>query len=295
MTVTDDKKLFLARSRGFCGGVRAALTALEKLLREHPGTPVYVLHDLVHNRHVRDSFARRGVSFIDDPAELPDGAVLLFGAHGVPPEAERRGRERASLVVDATCPLVRARQREAAKLKPDETLILLGHPRHPEVVGIVGWSGAGNNVVVASAEEAERVEVPSRPVLLTQTTFDAFELGRCRGILERRFPDLEFRGGVCAASLERQKCIEELAGQVDAVVVAGAAHSSNARRLCETAERCGARGVLAEGAAELPRDLFELGRVGLTAGASTPDADVDEMLAAFSAAGFEITELSSEK
>ena len=292
--MAETKKLLLARTRGFCGGVRAALSALEKLLDEHPDAPVCVLHELVHNRHVTTAFQRRGVRFLNDLDGLPPGAVLLLGAHGVPPETERRARERASAVVDTTCPLVKARQREAAKLGPGETLILLGHPNHPEVVGIVGRSGAGTNVVVSEASEAERVVVPSRPVLLTQTTFDAFELGRCREILERRFPDLEFRGGVCAASLERQKCVESLAREVDAVVVAGAPHSSNARRLRETAERCGARGVLAADAAELPHELFELGRVGLTAGASTPDADVDEMLAAFSAAGFDIEEQPQE-
>ena len=286
--MAETKKLILARQRGFCGGVRAALSALEKLLDEHPDSPVCVLHELVHNRHVTSAFAGRGVRFLNDLDELPPDAVLLLGAHGVSPDTERQARKLAKLVVDTTCPLVKARQREAAKLSSADTLILLGHPRHPEVVGIVGGSGAGANLVVSSSAEAERVEVPSRPVLLTQTTFDAFELERCRGILEKRFPDLEFRGGVCSASLERQKCVEDLAHCVEAVVVAGSPHSSNARRLCETAERCGARGVLAEGAAELPRELFELRRVGLTAGASTPDADVDGMLAAFSAAGFDI-------
>ena len=292
--MAESKKLLLARQRGFCGGVRAALTELEKLLDGHPDSPVCVLHELVHNRHVTSMFTERGVRFLNDLVELPGGAVLLLGAHGVSPDTERRARKLAKLVVDTTCPLVKARQREAAKLASGDTLILLGHPRHPEVVGIVGWSGAGTNVVVSSAAEAEQVEVPSRPVLLTQTTFDAFELARCRGILERRFPDLEFRGGVCRASLERQECVEKLARRVEVVVVAGSPHSSNARRLCETAERCGARGVLAEGAAELPRELFELRRVGLTAGASTPDADVDGMLAAFSAAGFDIEKQPQE-
>jgi len=283
-----EKKLILARTRGFCSGVRAALAALEKLLAEHPGTPVCVLHDLVHNRHVRESFVRRGVSFIDDLDELPPGACLLLGAHGVSPETERRARELASPVVDTTCPVVLTRQREAAALSREDTLILLGYPEHAELRGIIGRSGAGRNIVISAAEEAETVDTPSRPVLLTQTTFDAFELERCRKILERRCPGLSFRGGVCAASLERQKCVENLAPEVETVVVAGSPHSSNARRLCETAERCGARSVLAASAAELPRDIFKLRRVGLTAGASTPDTDVDAMLAAFSAAGFDI-------
>lgn len=293
--MTEGKTLVLAGERGFCNGVRAALAALDRLLAEHPGEPVYVLHDLVHNRHVRESFSRRGVSFVDDPEQLPAGAVLLFGAHGVPPKTEQLARHRAALVVDTTCPLVRARQREAAKLTPADTLVLLGHPRHPEVEGILGWSGAGTNLVLSSAAEAERIELPSAPVLLTQTTFDAFELARCRETLERRFPGLAFRGGVCRASLARQAAVERLAREVDVVVVVGSPHSSNARRLRETAERCGARGVLAESASELPPELFGVRRVGLTAGASTPDADVDAISAAFAAAGFEITQNSSEK
>ena len=286
----EDKKLILARTRGFCGVVRSVLATLEKLLAEHPASRICVLGELMHNRHVNDSFARRGVLFIDDPDELPEGAILLLGAHGVPPETERRARTAALRVVDTTCPLVRERQREAAALGADDTLILLGYRDHAETVGILGRSGAGANIVVSSASEAERIRVPSRPVLLSQTTFDGFELERCREILERRYPDLSFRCGICRASRERQACVEKLAGEVEAVAVAGSPHSSNARRLCETAERCGARAVLVESAAELPPELFRLRRVGLTAGASTPDADVEAMRAAFSAAGFAVAE-----
>ena len=286
--MAEDKILLLARSRGFCGGVRAASAMLEKLLAEHPGKPVCVLHDLVHNRHVRESFARRGVSFIDDLEQLPRGAILLLGAHGVPAETELRARELASLVVDAVCPLVRARQREAEKLKAGDTLILLGRPGHMETVGIVGRSGAGANIVISSAEEAVRIGLPSSAVLLAQTSFDAFELARCREVLERRIPSLSFRGGLCGVSQERQAEVERMAREVEAVAVAGSSGSSNSRRLCETAERCGARAVLAESAAELPPELFTLRRVGLTAGASTPDADVDGMLERFSAADFRI-------
>ena len=290
MTAAEDKILVLARSRGFCSGVRAALAALEKLLAEHPETPVCVLHDLVHNRHVRVSFVRRGVRFIDDLDELPPGACLLLGAHGVSPETERRARELAPLVVDTTCPVVRARQREAAQLGSGDTLLLLGHPRHQETLGILGWSGAGANLVAESAEEAARIDLPPDPVLLTQTSFDTFELGRCREILERRCPGLSFRGGPCGAALARQAEVEKLAKLVEVVVVAGSPHSSNARQLCKTAERCGARSLLAASAAELPPELFECRRVGLTSGASTPDADVDEISAAFTASGFRIGE-----
>jgi len=289
-----EKKLILARTRGFCKVVRATLATLEKILADHPAGPVCVLRELVHNRHVTAAFERRGVRFLNDLEELPPGALLLIGAHGVPPETERRARELARSVVDTTCPMVGARYREAAQLTFADTLILLGHPGHPETVGILGWSGAGTNIVISSAAEAETVDAPSRPVLLTQTTFDAFELERCRKILKRRFPDLAFRGGVCAASRGRQADVGKLARQVEAVVVAGSPHSSNARRLCETAERCGARGILAESAAELPPELFSAPRVGLTAGASTPDGDVNDMVKAFADAGFAVEEQRPE-
>lgn len=296
MTAAEDKELVLARSRGFCGVVRTALAALEKLLAEHPDIPVCVLYDLVHNRRVKESFVRRGVRFIDDLAELPPGAGLLLGAHGVPAATERRARELAAVVVDTTCPVIRARQREAAALGAGDTLILLGYPDHQETVGIIGWSGAGTNLTVASAEAAERIAVPSAsPVLLTQTTFDANELARCREVLERRFPGASFRGGLCGASQARQAEAERIAQEVDAVVVAGSPHSSNTRRLRETAERCGKTAVLVECAAELPPELFDLRRVGLTAGASTPDADVDEIRAAFAAAGFRVGEAPAAK
>ena len=131
-------------------------------------------------------------------------------------------------------------------------------------------------------------------MFLAQTTFDAVELSRCREVLERRFPESRFLWGVCRASQERQDAVTRLAREVEAVVVAGSPHSSNARRLCETAERCGVRAVFAEGAADLPQDIFGLRRVGLTSGASTPDGDVEEMSAAFAAAGFEIHKQSPE-
>ena len=286
--MAEDRKLILAGTMGFCGGVRAALATLDKLVKEHKNVPVCVLHELVHNRHVNEAFARRGVRFLKDLDELPPGAVLLLGAHGVPPETERRARTLASLVVDTTCPLVKARQLGAAKLTADDTMVLIGHPRHPEVLGIIGWSGAGKNIVVSSADEAEHVELAAVSALLAQTTFDAFELARCREVLERRFPGLSFLWGVCRASQERQDDVARLAREVEVMIVAGSPHSSNARRLCETAERWGARGILVESAAELPPWAFGMRRVGLTSGASTPDEDVDEMSAAFSAAGFEV-------
>ena len=291
----EDKKLILAGAMGFCGGVRAALATLDKLVETHKDVPVCVLHELVHNRHVNEAFARRGVVFLNDLEELPRGAVLLLGAPGVPTETERRARELASLVVDTTCPLVKARQLGAAELGAKDTLVLIGHPRHPEVLGIVGRSRAGRNFVVSSAAEAEKIELASPPVLLAQTTFDAFELARCRAVFERRFPDSTFLWGVCRASQERQDAVARLAREVEVVVVAGSPHSSNARRLCETAGRCGARGVMVESASDLPPEVFQRRRVGLTSGASTPDGDVDEIAAAFSAAGFKMEKQSPEK
>ncbi|MBQ6352914.1 MAG: 4-hydroxy-3-methylbut-2-enyl diphosphate reductase, partial [Lentisphaeria bacterium] len=158
MTDCGEKILYLASVRGFCGGVRAALAALEQLLSEHPERPVCVLHELVHNRFVTEDFERRGVRFLAALDELPPGAALLLGAHGVTPEQEREARRRAALVVDTTCPLVRERQRQAAALAAEDTLLLLGYPGHAEVAGIISRSGAGRNFVLSSADEAERLD-----------------------------------------------------------------------------------------------------------------------------------------
>ncbi len=282
------KRLLPAAERGFCGGVRSALSTLDEVLKRHPGEPVYVLHELVHNRHVTDGLRLRGVRFVSEVEQVPEGALLMLGAHGVSPELEAAARRRTDRVTDACCPLVKARQREAAGLCSADTLILLGYPGHPEVIGILGWSQAGKNIVISGAAEAEELPEPEHPVLLTQTTFDAGELERCRNILKRRFHALNFRGGLCRASLERQRSVADVARRVELVVVAGSAHSSNARRLCEAAEREGARSVLVESAVDIPPEVFSLSRVGLTAGASTPDQDIEAMEAAFVDAGFEI-------
>lgn len=288
-------KLYLARERGFCGGVRSALEMLEKLLREEPSEPVYVLYELVHNRHVSASCRRRGVRFVENLSEVPPGARLLLGAHGVPPETENLAAALTGKLCDACCPLVRARQRAAAALTSGDTLVLIGHRGHPEVDGILGWSNAGRSLVVQNAAEAARITEAAHPVLISQTTFSSEELEKCRQVLARRFPDLEFHSGLCRASSMRQRGVRELAALAETVVVAGSAHSSNARRLCETAESCGAEGVLVECAEELPKRLFGLERVGLTAGASTPDEDFETIAANFADAGFEITDLKDQQ
>ena len=151
-----------------------------------------------------------------------------------------------------------------------------------------GWSKAGRNFVISDAAAAEALPALEHPVLLCQTTFDAVELEKCREVLQRRFTNLRCRGELCRASLERQTCVAELARSVEAVVVAGSRHSSNAQRLREAAERAGARGILAESADDLPEEIFALSNVALTAGASTPDKDISEMERRFAAAGFKI-------
>lgn len=294
MTTRDDKVLLLARERGFCGGVRSALAMLNRLLAEDPNEPVYILHELVHNNHVTDELRKRGVRFVDDLSEVPKGARLLFGAHGVPPETTEKAKLITDRIHDASCPLVQSRQRAAAELEKADTLVLLGHPGHAEVVGILGWSSAGENFVIPDAAAAEKLPEIKRPVLLSQTTFDADKLNKCRDILERRFPKLVCRGGLCRASLERQQSVNELAEQVETLVVVGSEHSSNARRLCETAERRGVPAVLTENAAHLPPHVLKLRRVGLTAGASTPDTDFDEIAALFAASGFATIDLKDK-
>ena len=266
------------------------LSTLDKLVEDAAGAPVFVLHELIHNRHVTDDFERRGVRFVTSLEEVPEGALLLIGAHGVSRSLDAAARRKSPHVTDATCPFVKARQLEAAKLAARDTLILVGHPEHPEIVGVQGWSKAGRCFVISSAAEAMKLPEIDYPVLICQTTFDALELEACREVLSRRFPVMRYCGGPCPATIERQRCVAELVGGADAVVVAGSRHSSNVRRLCETAERAGTRGILAESAEELPEEIFSLARVVLTAGASTPDRDIAAIGQRFAAAGFELIE-----
>ena len=274
-------ELRIASSLGFCGGVRRAMEAFERLRAETPvEDSVYVLHELVHNCTVTEQMRARGAVFISAPEELPEGARCLIGAHGVGAQVERRLRERTCYLVDATCPIVKKVQKNAAKLKDDETLVLFGVRGHPEAEGILGHAGTARNFLVTSVEEIAELPELSKPVFLCQTTMENEQANLVFAALYARFPDARRDGSICHASEERQKAVEELVKQVDILLVIGSAHSSNANRLKEIGERAGISSYLIEGPKQLPADLASYQRIGLSAGASTPEEQVRQTIEA---------------
>ncbi len=282
----NDKKLLLASPRGFCRGVKGALDAFERALNEY-SAPIYVLYELVHNRFVSGEMLRKGAVFVQSPEEVPEGAVLLFGAHGVGEELFRRAEARHLHVIDATCPLVKRLHRAAAELSGEDDLVIFGHRSHHETAGVVAHSNAGRTFVISSAEEIRTLPELRHPLLLTQTTLSYHEAERIAQELKMRFPDLRLPGGVCNASLQRQKAIEETAAKAELVLIIGSTHSSNANRLREAAERMRAKALLIETIAELPEDaLLGISRIGLSAGASTPDELISEAVRKLNSLGY---------
>lgn len=268
-------ELRIANCLGFCGGVRRAMETFERLRAETPAEePVYVLHELVHNRVVTGQMESRGAVFIATPEELPEGATCLIGAHGVGAETERLLRKRTGHLVDATCPIVAKVQQSAAKLTAEEALVLFGVRGHPEAVGILGHAGTARHFLVTGAEEIAALPELSRPVLLCQTTMSHEQADSVFAALRARFPDARRDGVICHASSERQSAVEELVEHIDLLLVIGSSHSSNANRLREIGERSGIPSYLIEGPEQLPAELGNFRRIGLSAGASTPDEQI---------------------
>lgn len=274
-------ELQIASSLGFCGGVRHAMQSFERLRAETPpDKPVYVLHELVHNRIVTEQMASRGAIFIQKPEELPRGATCLIGAHGVGREAEQLLRNRAGRLVDATCPIVKNIQQVAAGLAENEELVLAGLRGHPEVEGILGHAGTSRQFLVSSVDEVARLPELSNPVMLCQTTMHHEIVDRIFAALQKRFPSARRGGVICHASSERQAAVEALVSHIDLLLVIGSPHSSNANRLREIGERAGIPSYLVDGPEQLPADLAKFSRIGVAAGASTPDEQIQRVIVA---------------
>ncbi|MBE6357300.1 MAG: 4-hydroxy-3-methylbut-2-enyl diphosphate reductase [Lentisphaerae bacterium] len=285
--IAMDRKIYLtAGIFGMCGGVHAALKTLEDLVDSSAGQGISVFRELVHNRTVTAAFETRGVTFAENIHDIPAGSTLVIGAHGVSPEVERALRERAAVCLDATCPLVKKLHRIAAGLDADEELIIFGKKSHPEVQGVSGHAATSHLFIISSADEAEKLPLLSRPVFISQTTVDHREVNAALEVLKKRFPYIRICSGICDASQKRQEAVMELAAQVDAVLVIGSAHSSNAKRLREIAERSGAAAFLIDSAADLTGGMLAFDRIGVTSGASTPQSLFDGVLAALENAGF---------
>jgi 4-hydroxy-3-methylbut-2-enyl diphosphate reductase len=269
----------LAEPRGFCAGVVRAIDALDRLLNQVE-EPVYVFHEIVHNRYVVDGFRSRGAVFIDDISEAPDGALVVFSAHGVDPAIIKNAEQRELKVIDATCPLVTKVHLEARKAAKDGYKILLvGHDGHDEVQGTKG-EAPDRTSVVDSAQDVLAINEPEAPVfVVTQTTLSVEDtLGTIEAI-KGRFPDAEIRNDICYATTNRQQAVKEMAERADLVIVVGSTNSSNSVRLVEVAKSMGVRAQLVDGLTDIdPNWYTDSDIVGLTAGASVPDELLDPII-----------------
>ena len=284
------KTLVRVRPRGFCAGVVRAVDIVELALEAY-GNPVYVHHEIVHNRYVVDQLRRRGAIFVETIGEVPVGAVLVFSAHGVPPRVREEARERKLRVIDATCPLVTKVHLEALKFaREGRTLILIGHRDHQEIVGTSG-EAPQQTVVVGSVEEVDELQVPdpSRLAFLTQTTLSLYDTQEIVAHLRQRFPLIAGPASddICYATQNRQEAVEALAREVELIFVVGSANSSNSNRLVEVAQRAGVSARLIEDAGDIDASLLDgVKTIGLTAGASAPEILVEQVSQRLSALGF---------
>ncbi len=275
-------KVLLANPRGFCAGVVMAIDALDRAL-ELLGAPIYVYHEIVHNKYVVERFRRQGVVFVDSLDEVPPGSNLLYSAHGVSPEIRRAARERRLNAIDATCPLVTKVHIEAIKYaKLGYTIVLIGHEGHDEVIGTMG-EAPDRIVLVESPEGVEQLDVPdpNRLAYLTQTTLSVDDANRVIDALRRRFPNIASppKDDICYATQNRQEAVRELAAEADLVLVIGSQNSSNSLRLAELARERGVPAHLIDHVAEIdPAWLAGVETVVVTAGASAPDELVTECL-----------------
>jgi len=278
--------LVLASPRGFCAGVDRAITIVEKALEMY-GAPIYVQHEIVHNKHVVQRLRNDGAVFVENIDEIPEGSHAIFSAHGVSPEVRKRAAKRKLHVLDATCPLVTKVHREAQRYAQKEhTIILIGHHNHVEVKGTVG-EAPEHIIVVGTVEEVSDLKIPDEKKVgyITQTTLSLDDTAEIITALKKRFPEIKgpAKDDICYATQNRQNAVKALSKEVDLVLVVGAQNSSNSMRLLEVAETTGVKARRIESAAELdPGWLEEVRNVGITAGASAPEDIVQGIVAEIS-------------
>jgi 4-hydroxy-3-methylbut-2-enyl diphosphate reductase len=281
--------VLLANPRGFCAGVERAIGIVERALELH-GPPIYVRHEIVHNRFVVEDLRRKGAVFVEELAEVPPGSTVIFSAHGVSKAVQRDAEARGLRVFDATCPLVTKVHVEVAKmLRAGREVIMIGHRGHPESEGTMGQAEHGMHLVETVADAA-RLEVrdPARLAYVTQTTLSVDDAAAIVEALKRRFPEIvgPKRDDICYATQNRQDAVKLMAPRCDVVIVVGSPNSSNSNRLREVAEQRGVPAYMIDSADELdPAWLADRPRVGVTAGASAPEVLVDQVIARLKALG----------
>ncbi|MFP6580006.1 MAG: 4-hydroxy-3-methylbut-2-enyl diphosphate reductase [Myxococcota bacterium] len=276
-------EILLANPRGFCAGVDRAIEIVEKTIEKHGG-PVYVRHEIVHNAHVVQDLREKGAVFVDEPDQAPSGAQLVYSAHGVSPAVRQSAAENGLRTLDATCPLVTKVHNEVLR-RVDQgfVIVMVGHRGHVEVEGTMGHA-RGRAVLVESVADVEGlvIENPDRLACVTQTTLSVDDTREILDALRRRFPKIELpkRDDICYATQNRQDAVAKLAERAQLILVVGAPESSNSNRLVEVAQRRGVPSHLVQNAADVdPAWLEGVGCVGVTAGASTPEFLVQELIA----------------
>ena len=268
-------EIILASPRGFCAGVERAIIIVEQALEKY-GRPVYVRHEVVHNRFVVSDLKKKGAIFVNELDEVPDGATVIFSAHGVSRTVQKEAASRALSVLDATCPLVTKVHTEVKRFRREGCeVILIGHAGHPEVEGTLGQSEDGV-FLIESVDDVDRLSVvnPDRLAYVTQTTLSMDDTAQIVDVLKIRFPNIQAprRDDICYATQNRQDAVKRLVSQCDVVFVVGSLTSSNSNRLREIAERAGVRAFLIDEATEITADMIDgCHAVGVTAGASAPE------------------------
>ncbi len=280
----SDLDILLANPRGFCAGVDRAIEIVEKALHKY-GPPVYVRHEIVHNKFVVDRLRDMGAVFVDELDAVPDGVPVIFSAHGVPKSVPENAEKRALHYLDATCPLVSKVHREAERHHNEgKHILLIGHAGHPEVVGTMGQLPDGSMTLIETEDDARAVAVsdPENIAFVTQTTLSLDDTAKMIAILQERFPAISVpkKEDICYATTNRQHAVKMIAERADAILVLGAPNSSNSNRLVEVARREGCRiAVLVERAHDIDwSQLSDIKTLGITAGASAPEVLVEEVI-----------------
>src|SRR6202171_4203131 len=289
-TATNGKVLLRVRPRGFCAGVVRAVDIVELALEAY-GAPVYVHHEIVHNTYVVEQLRRRGAIFVETIEEVPSGAVLVFSAHGVPPTVRQEAKDRSLKVIDATCPLVTKVHFEALKFAREKrTIILIGHKDHQEIIGTSGEAPDRTLVVDSiAAVDALQVEDPEKLAFLTQTTLSLYDTQEIVARLRQRFPKIigPASDDICYATQNRQEAVEQVAKDVELILVVGSQNSSNSNRLVELAERLKIKAQLIDSANDInPSWLGGVNRGGVSAGASAPEVLVEQVSERLAQFGF---------
>jgi 4-hydroxy-3-methylbut-2-enyl diphosphate reductase len=275
-------EVLLANPRGFCAGVARAIEIVERALELH-GAPIFVRHEIVHNKYVVESLRARGAVFVDELDQVPPGSIVIFSAHGVAKTVQAEARQRGLKIFDATCPLVTKVHVEVAKMMRDGyEIVMIGHKGHPEAEGTMGQAASGMHLVETPHDVAAlQVRDPDKVAYVTQTTLSVDDARAMVAALRQRFPTI--RGpkmdDICYATQNRQDAVKLMAPQCDVVIVVGSPNSSNSNRLREVAQHMGADAYMVDSAADLkPEWIAGKRRIGVTAGASAPDVLVRELI-----------------